>query len=143
MALIKCPECGAEVSSSAATCPRCGFAVAEETGAGRLSITFSEEGYPTLRKALSSTPAIFSSDKRQIFKGKWGDTFTCKVTEPTEFHIFDTCKGADYPKIGGLTGMPKGLAIITELKAGDYIVQLTQASKLSPLKLQLFDVSRG
>lgn len=29
MALIKCPECGREVSSSAAACPGCGFKVAE------------------------------------------------------------------------------------------------------------------
>ena len=27
MALIKCPECGTEVSSSAAACPKCGYPV--------------------------------------------------------------------------------------------------------------------
>lgn len=29
MALIKCPECGNEVSSSAKSCPRCGFPISQ------------------------------------------------------------------------------------------------------------------
>lgn len=28
MALIKCPECGNEVSSSAVSCPKCGYPIA-------------------------------------------------------------------------------------------------------------------
>ncbi|MGH7481770.1 MAG: zinc ribbon domain-containing protein [Longimicrobiales bacterium] len=28
MALVKCPECGKEVSSSAGTCPHCGYTLA-------------------------------------------------------------------------------------------------------------------
>jgi hypothetical protein len=31
MALIKCPECGKEVSTSAKSCPSCGYPVAEKT----------------------------------------------------------------------------------------------------------------
>ena len=29
MALMKCPECGRDVSSSAASCPTCGYAIQE------------------------------------------------------------------------------------------------------------------
>jgi len=31
MAMIKCPECGREVSSLAKTCPNCGFSIADAT----------------------------------------------------------------------------------------------------------------
>jgi uncharacterized membrane protein YvbJ len=31
MALFNCPECGSEVSSSAASCPKCGFPIAQMT----------------------------------------------------------------------------------------------------------------
>ncbi|MDY5355633.1 MAG: zinc ribbon domain-containing protein, partial [Eubacteriales bacterium] len=31
MALIKCPECGKEVSSSAPTCPHCGYQLKKTT----------------------------------------------------------------------------------------------------------------
>lgn len=30
MALIKCPECGREVSDRAGSCPVCGYPIAEE-----------------------------------------------------------------------------------------------------------------
>ncbi len=29
MALIKCPECGSEVSEQAASCPKCGYPIRE------------------------------------------------------------------------------------------------------------------
>ena len=39
MALINCPECNTQVSSAAASCPKCGFPIAQEvkrvTGKGR------------------------------------------------------------------------------------------------------------
>lgn len=35
MALIKCPECGNEVSSSAASCPKCGYPIANLPSASR------------------------------------------------------------------------------------------------------------
>lgn len=38
MALIKCPECGKEVSDSAKVCPNCGYPIAEDYGKGEVKI---------------------------------------------------------------------------------------------------------
>jgi membrane protein YdbS with pleckstrin-like domain len=43
MALIKCPECGREVSSSAPTCPACGYPVAAQPSAQPAPVASSNE----------------------------------------------------------------------------------------------------
>lgn len=66
MAMIKCPECGKDVSSSAANCPNCGYPIASNTNnVVRIKI----EQHPTIRgsyvtikdfatgKKLCSTPS--------------------------------------------------------------------------------------
>ncbi len=41
MALISCPECGAQVSSSASACPNCAYPICEgKTGHGKGNHTF-------------------------------------------------------------------------------------------------------
>ncbi|QNP49472.1 zinc ribbon domain-containing protein [Diaphorobacter aerolatus] len=35
MALVKCPECGREISTQAATCPSCGYPMRAQPGEGR------------------------------------------------------------------------------------------------------------
>lgn len=57
MALIKCEECGAEVSSKAKTCPKCGVKVAaNQSGCGTLI------GVIILGGIIYSLSSIFSSD---------------------------------------------------------------------------------
>ena len=41
MALIKCPECGQEVSDKSAMCPRCGFPIASASPSGKVRIKVS------------------------------------------------------------------------------------------------------
>ena len=38
MALIKCPDCNKEVSSSATVCPNCGYPIAEQSDRGYVRI---------------------------------------------------------------------------------------------------------
>lgn len=58
MALIKCPECGNEVSDMTEACPKCGCPVSKET------ILSTEELNPTQEK--SATSIIQMSKKRRI-----------------------------------------------------------------------------
>ena len=39
MALIKCPECGREISSTATECPNCGFPIEELDASAKKSTT--------------------------------------------------------------------------------------------------------
>lgn len=45
MALIQCPECGAQVSSAAPACPQCGYPVSSSVKAGNTAV--AEESPPT------------------------------------------------------------------------------------------------
>lgn len=48
MSLIFCPECHARISSSAVTCPHCGFvAQSEETGVVPIRFAAASEDHPT------------------------------------------------------------------------------------------------
>lgn len=42
MALIKCPECSGNVSTSAATCPHCGFPIASTTTSENICMIFND-----------------------------------------------------------------------------------------------------
>ena len=41
MALIKCPECGKEISDRAASCPNCGYPIIQETS----NISYEEDDF--------------------------------------------------------------------------------------------------
>lgn len=49
MALIKCPECGTEVSDKAAACPKCGCPIAEENTRGPLLADLKQEQKDTVQ----------------------------------------------------------------------------------------------
>lgn len=76
MALIKCPECGKEVSNKAKTCPNCGFAVSDATNdLIRIKIDrdpscawteiriFKRQGHELLTKVRAGTVAEIRSNK--------------------------------------------------------------------------------
>jgi hypothetical protein len=54
MALIKCPECTKEVSSSAVSCPHCGFQITP-TFASEFNKALAEQQAPTKKKGHIST----------------------------------------------------------------------------------------
>ena len=43
MALIKCPECGHDVSSEAKNCPNCGYPIAEKISASKQQTIVSDD----------------------------------------------------------------------------------------------------
>jgi zinc-ribbon domain len=68
VALIKCPECGKEVSSAAASCPSCGHPI---TGASQAPIQAPERKWsPGVAAVLSLViPGAGQMYKGQIFSG--------------------------------------------------------------------------
>jgi membrane protein YdbS with pleckstrin-like domain len=60
MALINCPECGKQVSSQAASCPHCGFALAGPAGAlGAARLGAAGVAPPTAEQTLwESSPSL-------------------------------------------------------------------------------------
>src|SRR5215471_13464541 len=47
MALINCPECGKQVSTAAATCPHCGYPVAERLQQGQAATPVAASTVPS------------------------------------------------------------------------------------------------
>lgn len=61
MALIKCPECGKQVSSTAASCPHCGAPIAERPGdvAGEINVTTTQETSKSLKRQILISAVLF------------------------------------------------------------------------------------
>ncbi len=78
MALIKCPECGKDVSDKASACPVCGFPIANQQNKNEIKVklemfkgvggtqfvTIAETGGKTLWSGDSGQVAEFKVDKR-------------------------------------------------------------------------------
>jgi hypothetical protein len=73
MALINCPECSTQVSTAAASCPKCGYPVAQAPGKGRFDEGASVAGFdlsglgdPTKAPQVSDArAAVLLSQKKQ------------------------------------------------------------------------------
>ena len=88
MALIKCPECGREVSDKAATCPDCGFPIESLNPSGTVRIKVTP-----LKKAMlngKQTASIFANGKT-LWTGQVGEVVELEFSEPTrvtvKYHI--------------------------------------------------------
>lgn len=87
MALIKCPECGKEISDKAKACPNCGCPVAEMTTSGTVRIKMPNnivEGWVGL---FSSRDASVSADGKILWKGHHGENAEFIIDEPTKITI--------------------------------------------------------
>jgi len=64
MALIKCPECGSEISSSAASCPKCGYPIANKlsvnSGLGISIPNSSDSNNDVVNEPFPSLPTVMS-----------------------------------------------------------------------------------
>lgn len=60
MSLIKCPECGTEVSSLASACPKCAAPIAQATAAKAVgqSVTTTEATAKSLKKQMLYATAL-------------------------------------------------------------------------------------
>lgn len=85
MALIKCPECGQEVSDRASVCPKCAFPLSELKTDGDVKIKYTIK-WPyrvgVLVKNLTTGEIIFE-------EGRKGNVYTSKVFD---FHVPSECE---------------------------------------------------
>lgn len=75
MALIKCPECGKEISSLAVACPNCGIPIAgvvEVKAIKKVPVTFWREK----KYGGSAINAVVSVDEKRVGSACNGDSFT-------------------------------------------------------------------
>ncbi len=95
MALIKCPECGQEVSDRAVQCPRCAYPIAEMKTAGivRIKMTVISQTVTARQKVT-----VFSGD-HILWEGQTGQIAEIKIDEPTyvriKYHTGLTTWGAE------------------------------------------------
>lgn len=96
MALIKCPECGQEVSDRANTCPKCSFPLIELRTDGEVRIKMSFSVFvghavsPTGWKECDNSfggfkcSVINKETGAELWSGQAGDTAVFKVENPTK-----------------------------------------------------------
>lgn len=105
MAIIKCPECGREVSSKAATCPNCGCPVAELSpdGVVRIRLPRTEQIADGWVGLFSSKDVTISSNGRTLWSGKHGETASFTINGATNVTVDlgtwgNPVKGVVYPR---------------------------------------------
>lgn len=79
MAMIKCPECGREVSSRANACPYCGYPISRQASNGVVQVK--------LGMYQSTQGATISANGRTIWSGKTGQVAEFKLERPTEIQV--------------------------------------------------------
>ena len=89
MALIKCSECGKEVSDKAATCPNCGCPISQMSSSGivKIKLPRTEQISGGWVGLFSSKEASISYCGRVLWRGKHGETATFTVDGATPITI--------------------------------------------------------
>lgn len=88
MALIKCQECGKEISDKAKACPFCGCPLENMTIGGTVRIKIPGnvvEGFAGLFASRNCTIRI--KDGNILWQGKHGESASFDLNEPTEIVI--------------------------------------------------------
>ena len=104
MALIKCPECGKEISDRASACPNCGCPVAEMSASGVVRIKMPNnivEGWVGLFSSRSAT--VYDDKGKTLWEGKHGENASFTIDEPTRVRVnlggwANEVEGTVYPK---------------------------------------------
>ena len=89
VAMIKCPECGKEISNRAKMCPICGFPIENEFYGGIVKIKLPRtqeiaDGFVGL--LISKDVSIYSKGK-VIWSGQQGQTASFSIDEPIMISI--------------------------------------------------------
>lgn len=93
MALIKCPECGREVSSNAVSCPVCGYPIAANSPSGEVAIKIGPK--------LAGTVMVYNmEDNSVVWEGKGGEIARFHIDKPMQIGIANGFKmfGINPPK---------------------------------------------
>lgn len=88
MALIKCPECGNEISDKAKACIHCGCPIEELQSSGPVRIKMPNNVVEGLVGLFSSRRAAVSdSNGKLLWEGQHGENARFVIDEPTEIVI--------------------------------------------------------
>lgn len=82
MALIKCPECGKEISSMAKACPNCGCPVAEMKSGGTVKIKMPNINLGIIGIFSSRRATVETINGKVLWEGQHGQTAVFKIQEP-------------------------------------------------------------
>lgn len=96
MALIKCPDCGKEVSSQAVACPVCGFPIAKANPKGTVAIKVDVNAIPNVKIFVAGTDVL-------LWEGRTGEVARFQVDRPTAISIGWGLNCASYPSIEKVT----------------------------------------
>lgn len=88
MALIKCPECGKEISDKASVCPNCGCPIAEMTPNGTVRIKMPNnvvDGFVGLFSSRKAT--VTDTNGKILWSGLHGENANFTIDAPTKIII--------------------------------------------------------
>lgn len=127
MALIKCPECGKEVSDRAVSCPVCGYPIAEQKNFGKIRIKLGMYG------GIGGTqPVTITANGNELWSGDSGQVAELELTEPTDITIKYSMVAMHYG--GTCTGR------IDPEKSNKYAVAIRQGVFKTVLTFQMVDI---
>lgn len=111
MALIKCPECGQEVSDKAVQCPRCAYPIATNYSDGTVRIRLESIQYNAYTQRVTAKQRVtIYSGSRILWEGHSNEIAEFKVQGETniriEYHtnmsqFGASCEGRVDPSRGG------------------------------------------
>ena len=88
MALIKCPECGKEISDKATSCPNCGCPITEMATSGIVRIKMPNNIVQGWVGLFSSRDAVvLNSSGKTLWKGHHGENAKFSIDTPTKIKI--------------------------------------------------------
>ena len=96
MALIKCPECGREVSDRAGSCPNCAFPLSSLRTDGTVSIK-------TPNNLAGKVRIVNASSRSVLWSGNAGQVAKFEITHPTEIGIMWGIQGVNAKFYPGAT----------------------------------------
>lgn len=104
MALIKCPECGKEISNKAKACIHCGCPLDEINPSGTVRIKMPNNVVKGFAGLFSERNATIINNKGDIlWEGQHGENASFVINEPTQIFInlgswANEVSGTVYPK---------------------------------------------
>ena len=87
MALIKCPECGKEISSLAKSCPNCGCPIEKMKTSGTVKIKLPNIELGTVGLFSSRKATVETSGGKILWEGQHGQTAIFEIKQPTSVVI--------------------------------------------------------
>lgn len=93
MALIRCPECGTEVSDKAAACPRCAYPIGNQKELNSVEMSFD----CVSGQIFNNSCVVFGPDGSVLAKCRQGDTVAFECPAPMQVIV----------KMSGCFGKPK------------------------------------